>query len=171
MTTIYKIDSKDKLRYLTIYTEGNLVVQTSGIVGSENPVTHKSECKGKNIGKVNETTPESQALSEAQAKLTKKLSEGYYESIELAQGGELILPMLAKDFNEFEKKVTYPSHVQPKLDGMRSLKDQKTFTSRKNKVIDTMRHIEEELLGIEYILDGELYAHGRSFQENMSLTK
>jgi hypothetical protein len=38
-------------------------------------------CSGKNIGKKNETTPEQQALAEAQAMWTKKLELGSYESI------------------------------------------------------------------------------------------
>lgn len=170
-TTLYKIDSKGKVRFLTISTEGNKIIQVSGLLDSANPVTNISECAAKNIGKVNETTPEEQAVIEAQAKITKKLDEGYYSSIEEAEGGDLILPMLAKDFKKEEKKVKYPCFVQPKLDGMRALKNKPVIISRKNKKIDTMRHIEAELNDIEYILDGELYAHGESFQRNMELIK
>src|SRR5690606_30522950 len=120
--TIYKLDSKSKLRFLTISTEGSEVVQTSGLVGTDSPVTNRSQCIGKNIGKANETTAEEQAVSEAQSKLKKKLEEGYYESQEEAEGGTLVLPMLAKDFKKEERKVQYPCFVQPKLDGMRALK-------------------------------------------------
>ena len=169
--TIYKLDSKGKLRYLTISTKDNLVVQTSGLQGSPNAVTHESECIGKNIGKSNETTPQEQATLEAKAKLKAKLEEGYYETIEEAQKEVIILPMLAKDFKEEEHKVSYPFHVQPKLDGMRCLKRHQILKSRKNKEIDTMCHIANEIVHIEDIIDGELYAHGLSFQENMKLIK
>ena len=71
--TIYKLDSKGKLRYLTISTKDNLVVQTSGLQDSPNAVTHESECIGKNIGKSNETTPQEQAILEAKAKIKAKI--------------------------------------------------------------------------------------------------
>lgn len=170
--TVYKLDSKGKLRFISISTEGNLVVQTSGILGTDSPVTNKSECIGKNIGKVNETTPEQQAISEATAKIKKKLEEGYYETPEAAQGGDLVLPMLAKDFKKEERKVKYPAYVQPKLDGMRALKTPTTLISRKNKPIETMGHISNGIEDIpHHTLDGELYAHGESFQRNMELVK
>lgn len=171
-TTVYKIDSKNKIRFITISTRNNTVIQTSGIVGSENPVTNISECIGKNIGKSNETSPEEQAILEATAKIKKKLEEGYYLTPEEAQEGDLILPMLAQDFKKHESKVTYPCFVQPKLDGMRALGTNSELKSRKNKSIDNMSHI---FHGIEYmrhyILDGELYAHGENFQRNMELIK
>lgn len=169
--TLYKLDSKQKLRFLTISTEENKIIQVSGLVDSPNPVTNISECRGKNIGKVNETSPEQQAVAEAQAKITKKLDEGYYESIEEAEQGDLVLPMLAKDFNKEESKVVYPALAQPKLDGMRCLKTQDVLRSRKNKVIDTMGHIASELNEWSDTFDGELYAHGDNFQRNMELIK
>lgn len=169
--TVYKLDSKGKLRFITISTEDNLVVQVSGVLGTDNPVTNKSECRGKNIGKVNETTPQEQAIAEATAKIKKKLEEGYYESPEEAEGGDLVLPMLAKDFKKEERKVKYPAWVQPKLDGMRCLKNKNTLSSRKAKEILTMHHIADELIDSPHIFDGELYAHGESFQRNMELIK
>lgn len=169
--TIFKKDSKEKIRFLTISTEGNKIIQVSGLVDSPNPITNISECRGKNTGKANETTAEQQAVSEATAKIKKKLEEGYYESIEEAEGGDLVLPMLAKDFVKEEKKVIYPCYAQPKLDGMRALKDKLNLTSRKAKAITTMGHISRELSHLNYIFDGELYAHGDNFQRNMELIK
>jgi len=169
--TIFKKDSKEKFRFLTISTEGNKIIQVSGLVDSPNPVTNISECRGKNTGKANETTAEEQAVAEATAKIKKKLEEGYYESIEEAEAGDLVLPMLAKDFVKEEKKVVYPAFAQPKLDGMRGLKYKLALTSRKAKAITTMAHISEELRGVHYIFDGELYAHGDNFQRNMELIK
>lgn len=168
---IYKLDSKGRLRFLNIETRGKIIRQTSGLFSSENTVTHSSECIGKNIGKSNETTPEEQAVSEARAKVKAKLEEGYYNTIEEARNEIIILPMLAEDFKKHESKVSYPCYVQPKLDGMRALKKLNTFVSRKNKVIDTMTHIESQLPQFVDTLDGELYAHGLSFQENMKLIK
>jgi DNA ligase-1 len=171
---IYKKDSSGKIRYLSISTEGNMVVQESGVVGTNSPVINRSACEAKNVGKSNATTPESQALIEAQAKLTEKMRLGYFNSIEEAQrlgGKDFLLPMLAKDFKKEMKKVTFPCYVQPKLDGMRSLgSEDDGFMSRTGKAIDTLGHIVLANLN-DAILDGELYAHGISFQENMKLIK
>jgi len=172
--TIYKKDSSGNIRYLFITTEGNIVVQESGIFGNNSPVFNRSACEAKNVGKANATTPEEQAVSEAHSKINEKMRLGYFNSIEEAQqkgGKDFLLPMLAKDFKKESKKVTYPCYVQPKLDGMRSLATEEDgFMSRTGKAIDTLGHI--VLSGLEgAILDGELYAHGISFQKNMKLIK
>lgn len=171
---IYKKDSSGKIRYLSISTEGNLVVQESGVVGTNSPVFNRSACEAKNVGKSNATTPEEQAVLEATSKITEKMRLGYFTSIAEAQekgGKDFLLPMLAKDFKKELKKVTYPCYVQPKLDGMRSLgTEDDGFMSRTGKAIDTLSHIVLADLD-DAILDGELYAHGISFQENMKLIK
>lgn len=171
---IYKKDSSGKIRYLEISNDGHFVVQESGVVGTNSPVINRSACEAKNVGKSNATTPESQAYIEAQAKLTEKMRLGYFNSIEEAQekgGKDFLLPMLAKDFKKEMKKVTFPCYVQPKLDGMRALgTEDDGFMSRTGKEIDTLKHI--VLADLEdVVLDGELYAHGISFQENMKLIK
>ena len=171
---VYKKDSSGKIRYLSISTEGNMVVQESGVVGTNSPVYNRSACEAKNVGRSNSTTPEEQAVLEANSKITEKMRLGYFTSIEEAQekgGKDFLLPMLAKDFKKELKKVTYPCYVQPKLDGMRALgTEEDGFMSRTGKAIDTLGHI--VLADLEdAILDGELYAHGISFQENMKLIK
>ena len=167
---LYKKDSKGKIRFVEIYSNENKVIQKHGIIDGK-VVSNESECVGKNIGKLNETSPEEQAILEANAKIVKKLDEGYFKSIEEANNGDVILPMLAKDFKIEEHKVVYPVFVQPKIDGMRCLKNKKVLKSRKNKDITTMGHILKEMCEHEYIFDGELYAHGKNFQENMELIK
>ena len=180
---IYKKDSKGKIRVLHVFTEGSTLVQESGIVNGK-LVQHSSECAGKNIGKSNETTPEEQALSEAMSKIETKMTEGYFNSVEDAEekGGEkVILPMLAKSYEKEIEKVDWKKAVfiQPKLDGMRCLAILKygevTLISRKGKIIDTVPHINNALVELSkttnVVLDGELYAHGKTFQENMRLLK
>lgn len=170
---IYKKDSSGKIRYLSISVDGSVVVQESGVVGSNNPVINRSACMAKNIGKVNSTTPEEQALVEAQAKLVEKMRLGYFNTIEEAQekgGQDFLLPMLAKDFKKEKGKIKFPCYVQPKLDGMRALGSVDNLISRTGKVIDTLSHLDLSDLE-DVILDGELYAHGISFQENMKLIK
>lgn len=193
--TIYKKDSKGKIRMLNISTDNGKLIQESGLLDGKT-VVHESMCKPKNVGKVNETTPEQQAISEAESKIKKKLDEGYFYTIEEAKNEVVILPMLAKDYKKEKKKVTFPCLVQPKLDGMRCLAILKNgsvkLISRKGKEITTLPHIVKELKviaeklqnvqsgveGYEYtgpgrvlVLDGEVYAHGESFQRNMELIK
>lgn len=170
---IYKKDSSGKIRYLEISNEGHFVVQESGVVGTNSPVINRSVCEAKNVGKINATTPESQAIIEAQAKITEKMRLGYFTTIADAQekgGKDFLLPMLAKDYKKELKKVTFPCYVQPKLDGMRSLATEEGFMSRTGKMIETLGHIDLSPFE-DLILDGELYAHGSSFQENMRLIK
>lgn len=168
---IYKKDSKGKIRILHVYTEGADLIQESGIIDGA-LVEHRSTCVAKNIGKANETTPEEQARAEAKSKIETKMSTGYFDTVEEAESEEVILPMLAKSFDNEKHKVVYPCYGQPKLDGMRALGGS-NIISRKGKVIDTMAHIQADIdsIPVKDLLDGELYAHGHTFQENMKAIK
>jgi len=174
--TLYKKDSKGKIRILELSTEGSFFVQVSGLIDGKT-VRHEKECKPKNIGKKNETTAIEQAISELKAKLNIKLSEGYFSSVKEAEEEEVLMPMLAKSYEDHAAKIDWENaFIQPKLDGMRCLaviKEGKvTLLSRKNKEITTMAHIASELVSLpDMVLDGELYAHGKTFQENMKLIK
>jgi DNA ligase-1 len=172
MYRLFKKDSKGKIRFLGIDTEGSAVIQISGLLGGKQ-VRHVGQCEGKNIGRSNETTPEYQATLEANAKFVKKLKEGYFTTQQEAVDQVVILPMLAKVFEKEERKVTYPCYAQPKLDGMRGLGDcnLSTLTSRSGNNIETLGHITSQLPYLGVVLDGELYAHGETFQENMRMIK
>lgn len=170
---VYKKDSKGKIRILHVFTEGADLIQESGIVDGK-LVQHRSTCKPKNVGKSNETTAEEQAKLEAASKIETKMSTGYFDTQEEAESEEVILPMLAKEYSKEAKKVVFPCYVQPKLDGMRALgKKTGVIISRKGKNIDTVSHIQDDLnmLPVIDFIDGELYAHGLSFQENMKIIK
>ena len=169
---IYKLDSKGRVRILHVYTEGADLIQESGLIDGQ-LVKHQSTCVPKNVGKANETTAEEQALAEANSKVMNKMSTGYFHTIEDAEDHEVLLPMLAKDYDKESHKIEYPCFAQPKLDGMRALGYTDKFISRKGKEILNMDHILEELSRVKLNapLDGELYAHGKGFQENMRLIK
>jgi len=170
--TVYKKDSKGKIRMTTVSASEGIVTQESGLVGGALTV-HTSEAKPKNVGKTNSTTSKEQAVIEAQAKITKKLKEGYFYTAEEAVNEEIIMPMLAKVFEKEAHKIDWSTaYVQPKLDGMRCLDTVNGKLSRKNTPIDTMDHIVVNRPGLtKFAVDGELYAHGLSFQENMKLIK
>lgn len=189
--TIWKKDTKSKIRFLTIEANTGYLRQYSGIVGTSNPIMHEKLCKGKNIGRSNETKPEEQAVKEADALYKDKLTKGYFDTIEEAENGEVILPMLAKSYKDEKHKLDYDDIIncqmfaQAKLDGMRCLAHINSSTevilkSRDGKVIDTMMHIETDLMKLAtrlnpkafpHIIDGELYIHGEDFQTNMESIK
>jgi len=178
MKTLYKKDSKGKIREWTICTIDDELIQKSGIVDGK-LVEHNKLCKSKNVGKSNSTTGSEQAILEMESLIKSKLSEGYFNTKDEAENEVVILPMLASDYNKFSKKIDWNNcYIQPKLDGMRCLahvsKDGHVkLVSRDGKDIFNMEHICNDLftIGQDVILDGELYAHGLSFQENMKLIK
>jgi ATP-dependent DNA ligase len=120
--TLYKKDTKGKIRILELSTEGSLFIQTSGIIDGK-LVRHEKECKPKNVGKSNSTSAVEQAIAECNAKYEIKLSEGYFSSREEAEKEEVLMPMLAKVYEDHSSKINWDGDVfiQPKLDGMRCL--------------------------------------------------
>lgn len=176
--TLYKKDSKGKIRYWTItcYPSGELV-QEAGLVGGKG-VVNKKICTPKNVGKKNETSPGVQAQNELRSEYTAKLDEGYFTTIKQAEEEEVILPMLAKSYADEKHKIDWETAIEePKYDGMRCLAivrgGNPILKSRDGKTIETLPHIIADLKKIkeDIVLDGELYVHGESFQENMKLIK
>lgn len=151
---LYKVDSKGKTRVLEIYAQDDKVIQKYGILGGK-MITNESACVGKNIGKSNETTPQQQAVLEAESKLKKKLDEGYVDTPEEASTQEVILPMLAKDYKKEFKKVQYPCYIQPKLDGC----------LKSNSLIDTNRGFIE----ISQIVNNKMNIEVKSFNEKLNI--
>lgn len=170
---LFKKDTKGNIRFLEVEAKDGKLIRVSGIVGTDKPIRDEKDCKPKNIGKKNETTKEEQAKKEAASLIETKLDEGYFPTLEQASEVPVILPMLAKDYKKESHKVDYskPVYAQPKLDGMRALLMENKLISRKGKEIDTMSHIVNEASRTGSILDGEIYAHGYNFQENMEMIK
>jgi DNA ligase-1 len=126
--------------------------------------------EGKNIGKANETTPEEQALIEAEARWVAKTKKGYTTTEAGAATGKVediieggYNPMLAKSFDELE----FPFAVQPKLDGIRCCVTETSTWTRTRKPIRSVPHINHALSQLKNAydqLDGELYNH--AFHDN-----
>ena len=188
--TLYKKNSNGSIQQWTISVDGSTITKVYGQKDGKLQATTDFISEGKNIGKKNETTPEEQALAEAEAQWTKKKTgaKGYVETIESAEAGESdalveggILPMLAKKFSEQGSKIVYPAYAQPKLDGIRCVaivKDGKcTLWTRTRKPIVSMQHIvdylEDKYKDQDIILDGELYNHDYKdkFEEIVSLVR
>jgi len=178
---IYRKDSHGNTRYLNVIANGSSIIQRSGMVGTANEVEHTKVAKPKNVGKANATTAEQQAVLEVNSIIASKLQEGYFLTEKEAEDNTVQLPMLAKSYKDEAHKIDWNNcFVQPKLDGMRCLAhiyaDGRVpkLISRDGRIIENMEHIQKELLQItpqDIILDGELYAHGLGFQDNMKLIK
>lgn len=178
MKTLFKRDSKEKIRVWKIWTEGAKIIQEAGL---ENGKLVKNEklATGKNIGKSNESTPAEQAILEMNSTYNGKLTEGYFKTKSEALSEEVILPMLAKSYNDEKHKIDWNScYIQRKYDGQRCLAIIKdgiiTLKSRDGKIIENMDHIISDLSMISenMILDGELFSRELgTFQENMKAIK
>jgi len=193
--SLYKKTSTGAIQYWTIlvypddnHSVGWQIVTNYGQVSGKEQSTYDSIYQGKNAGKKNETTPEQQAVVEAQSKYEKQLKKGYVTSMEAAQAGATdalieggINPMLAHKFEDHAHKITYPVFLQPKLDGIRCIAIIKQgkckLYSRTRKPITSMPHIVAALESIssdlDMTLDGELYAHAfkTNFEHIVSMVR
>ena len=169
LPTLYKKDTTGKIRQWTIIAEDNKFWTEQGTVGGKIVINKPTVTSPKNLGKVNETSAEQQALAEAKAKWTIKQSGEYFDSLKSAQTKKTFYkPMLADKFDDRENNLEYPVITQPKLDGIRCIvyktEDGIEAFTRNGKKIDAIPHIIKSLEAFfkdnpYAILDGELYNH------------
>jgi len=152
---LYKLSKNGKkTQYWEIQVEGYRYRTVEGYVGGALTTSEWTYAEGKNIGKANETSPDQQAVLEAESKIQKKRDKGYGDSME--EAARPFGVTLAKEWTKYKDKVEYPVVVQPKYDGLRSyLKDGKLYY-RSNKPVLSCPHLE---IDSDYVLDGELYNH------------
>lgn len=131
----------------------------------------------KNTGKKNSTTAEQQAVKEVVALYKAQLKKKYSESLETAGETKRIKPLLAGEWEKHKKKISWPAHCQPKLDGVRCIamrvNGEVVLQSRGGDFYD-VAHIKAQLepvLGPDTVLDGEIYIHGVSLQTITSLVR
>ena len=78
LPTIYKKTKTGKIQEWTIEVKGSQYRTISGQTDGEKITNNWSDCDIKNAGRSNATTPEEQAIKEAEAKRKKKLESGYF---------------------------------------------------------------------------------------------
>ena len=176
MKTIYHTSKTGAIVEWDIWTEGADIVTEFGQRDGKKQLARKT-ATGKNVGRSNETTPEDQAILEMKSMHKKKLDGKYSTTLKGAKQ-EVFLPMLASSFDKRKGMVNYPVDVQPKLDGVRCLAfwngDHIELMSRGGKQWTCCDHIIRDLemcLPKGWVLDGELYIHGKTFQEITKLVK
>ena len=150
--TLYGIAKSGSVYEWRIYVAHNeddtgTIHISRGLIDGKKHTTQETIISGKNLGKVNATTPVSQAIFNAESKRNKKLDSGYDYTIEGSRDKftNLLKPMLAQSYDKHKKKLLYPCYAQPKLDGIRCLArrqgDVVTLYSRKGKILDLVPHI------------------------------
>lgn len=172
MRSLYGKDSKGELRIWSIYTDGADVVVKHGKLGGK--IQEKRYAtEPKNVGKANETTPEGQAVLEAEAKYVKQLKSGYFHTKEEALDFQEFTPMKAFSYKDHASKVVYPCYMQPKLNGQRLMIDKNgTAWSKQGEPLELPSHWKgvKELAIQLGGLDGEVYA-GLESKGGLSLQK
>lgn len=194
--TLYKLDSKGKVREWKIEVVDNgthaTIVTTAGLQDGKQVVNSIDIYEGKNVGKSNETTYYTQAVSEALATAELKLRGEYRTELDTTQHQTLRsgikAPMLAQKYDATGKQSSSKTlekmklegekiHVQPKLDGNRCLiqitpnEDGQSATgvmhTRKGDVMPVqLKHILNEVLQNYY----EIFSGDGGLHEPIEIT-
>ena len=178
--TLYSVNKNGRAIQWSCFVEGSSYFMQYGQVGGKIQ-TKETKCKAKNIGKANETTPEEQALAEAQARWTKQWNrEGYRLTAEEGAIAKQDFCMLAADGRKNPHYAKYPANCQRKLDGVRAYNHLKgdDLVSYSRELVEYPVHEElkeelEELMKVTGYkkLDGEFYIHGMPLQDIQSAVK
>lgn len=164
--TLYKRDTKGKVRIWFMEIDGDRYRTTSGLEDGQKVTTEWTTVEAKNVGRSNATTPEQQAIAEVKSHYQKKLDVDYYEKVEDIDTPKIFKPMLAKKWEDRKGKIDWNRGVwvQPKLDGIRCIVSRHGAFSRTGKPIVAIPHILDLLAPVfddypDAIFDGELYNH------------
>jgi DNA ligase-1 len=135
---------------------------------------------GKNLGKANETTPQQQAEIYMNGRINELRDEGYKDSIKdinrkykTDKAGRKLVMLASKNHS----KITFPCYVQRKYDGMRCVTSKENgkniLRTRNGKILANLEHLKNQItiLGKHIELDGELYCHGKTLREIISMVK
>lgn len=168
--TLYARNSNGTVQEWTIEVVGAQYRTISGRHGGQLIQSAWTTAKPKNVGKSNATTPETQALSEAESKIQSKLDEGYAEDVTKIDDMTFIQVMTCTEFNKRVKQTAKAFDldewvvVQPKLDGNRAVITPQRIQSRGAKDVVSCPHIREVFEPVFQKYpglrpDGELYNH------------
>lgn len=176
---LYKRTETGAIQEWQIVVDGNGFYTIEGQVDGKLTTSQPTKCKSKNQGRANETSNESQALSEAERKWKKQTKRGYVENIENVDSATTYYhPMLAHKYKDYKEDVVYPILVQRKSDGARCIMTRLGAWSRHGEEWVTVPFIQQALKDFfkkfpDAVLDGELYTHKlcKDFNKIMSLIK
>lgn len=178
LPTLYARTQTGAIQQWSVYTEENKYQTVFGQVDGKLQTTNWTVCQGTNTGRSNERSPEQQAEFEAEALWKKKKDSGYFENVSDIDISKFVEPMLAKNFEDYKDKISFPVYCQPKLDGIRCVVTRDGMYSRNGKEFNSCPHIHGQLKEFfiknpDVVLDGELYNHTlkHDFNKITSLVK
>lgn len=165
MKKIYSLDSKNKTRVWFCEQNENQFRVHSGILDGKIVISEWTTCRGKNIGRSNQTTDVEQCSLEIIAKYAKQLKSGYFESIEDIGKDLFVEPMLAKKYSDYKSRIDFTKGeylAQCKFNGMRCIITKDGMFTRTGEPIHSAPHILEDLTSFfqsnpDFVLDGELF--------------
>ena len=178
--TLYKLDSTGKIRTFQVEVDGDKYRMITGVLNGKQVCSKWTVCTPKNVGKINELSAVEQAKAEAAARVSAKLTQDYFESIDDCQETQTMYfhPMLAELPEKLPNLPEFPWILDPKLDGMRLVTSATTYHSRRGKPVPTAQLIAKELEPFfldhpDIVLDGEIYTHDLcdDFNQIMSIAR
>lgn len=179
LPTLYAKAKTGKIKQWKVRVEDSTIIVEHGQVDGKQTIQKTLVKEGKNIGKANATTPQEQALAEAQSKWNKQVDKDYRESVEDIPTSTL--PPLAKKYQDYSKALGSSYDVLCKLDGVRCTifynDGDVMFQSRGGKPYPVIQEIADELYqqvwshSPNIVLDGELYCHGMFLEDITSAVK
>lgn len=183
--TLVKAAAKGKVQQWTISVRANsdgtgTIITEHGQVNGAKQRAEDTIREGKNLGRKNATTPQSQAFAEAEAKWTEKQErDNYALTVEESAVKVATAPMLALKYQDHSSKVDWSNaYAQPKLDGNRGkavrIGKQVHLWTREGVKVEVLQELEEALLsrmqdGDKW--DGEFYIHGLPLAKINSLLR
>ncbi len=184
LSTLYCRRSDGGTNQWEVEVDGARYRTISGVVGGSLVTSAWTECVVKNEGRANATTPEAQAMAEAQAKWKKKVENKYTENIDAVDTDKIFQVMLAKDIKDHKAKVDaqfkkgQTVFAQCKLDGIRCAINRHGMWTRNGKPITACPHIFDAVKFLfegqpDLVLDGELFNNDLkdNFNSIVSLVK
>ena len=177
LQTLYKTSATGATQILNMTINGAVYTRIWGQLNGK--MQYKATTAiGKNIGKANETTPEAQALLEAEAVWTKKQKANY--STSQAAPVTVKLPMKVNEYQKHLKKIAAKVYTSPKLNGVnaeyRLIGGVLKLLSRGGEEYPIPPHQHDEALALLKLLgtdsiNGEQYIHGEFLQDIMAAVK
>ena len=175
--TLYKRNTNGSINQWQIVVNGDAFYSIEGLKGGALTESKPTKCTPKNVGRANESSPEEQAILEAQAKFQKKLDKGYTENIEKVDTCKTFFsPMLAHSYEDYAAKFKFPCLASRKIDGLRYVARADGGWTRNGKPYMSVPHIQRILEPVfkvhpDWVIDGEIYTEDVPFERVVSLVK
>jgi DNA ligase-1 len=162
---LYTRDSLGKVRVWYMEQDSDRYRTVSGVQDGELVSSEWTVAKPKNVGKKNETTGETQAKAEVDARYKKQRKTGYFDDPKDIDKPQYVEPMLAKLYKDYHDEIELEEGqwlLQCKFNGMRCVATKDGLFTRKGERYLSCPHIEDALRPFfeehpEAVLDGELF--------------